>query len=147
MGSNAEQTPAPSINHHNVTRMKYNKPLAMFILLFTPFLLQAQDIVGSWSVTGVTPDGTSITNTITFNTDMTMTVDMGSDGTIDVRAKYSVDGDVVSVSDTGTKSPCYGKVGMYRMSFADDKATATLVKDDCVERKGDGRPMVMTRIK
>jgi hypothetical protein len=123
--------------------MKNTRFLPILFLLFTPFFLQAQDFVGSWTMSGTTPEGQTITNTITFKADGKLTVDFGSDGQVEVNATYTQKGNQVSFSDTSKESDCYGKVGVYNVSVSGDTFTAVLVSDPCDARRAD--KMVMTR--
>ncbi|WP_020570465.1 hypothetical protein [Neolewinella persica] len=117
--------------------------LPIIFLLFAPFFLQAQDFLGSWTMSGTTPEGQTITNTIAFNADGTMTVDFGNDGKVDVNATYTHKGNQISVSDTSKESDCYGKLGVYSVTVSGDTFTAVLVSDPCDARRAD--KMVMTR--
>ena len=117
--------------------MKTTKLLPILVLLFTPFLMQAQDFIGAWTISGTTPQRKPVTNTITFNADKTKTVDFGSDGKVDVRSTFTVNGKQVSVSNTGQEGGCYGKVGVYNVTVAGDILTATLVNDPCEARRAD----------
>lgn len=117
--------------------MKTTKLLPILVLLLAPFLMQAQDFLGAWTISGTTPQGQSVTNTITFNADKTMTVDFGSDGKVDVHSTYTLKGNQVSVSDTSEGGGCYGKVGVYNVTVAGDILTATLVSDPCEARRAD----------
>lgn len=123
--------------------MKNTRFFPILFLLFTPFLAQAQDFLGSWALSGTTPEGKTITNTVTFKADGTMTVDFGSDGKIDVNSTYTHKNNRVSVSDTGNEGGCYGKVGVYDVTVAGDTFSAVLVSDPCEARRMD--KMLMTR--
>lgn len=123
--------------------MKITRFLPVFLLLCTPFFLGAQDFLGSWTMPGTTPEGESITNTITFNADGTMTVDFASDGTVDVKSTYTYADGKVSVSDSSSESPCYGKTGVYQVAVNGKSMTATLVSDPCEARRAD--KMMMTK--
>ena len=127
--------------------MKKQTPLFIVLFLFTPFLMTAQSIVGDWLMDGKTPDGHTIVNKVSFNADGTLTVDLGNDGSIDVNATYTVEGNKVSMDDTSKESPCYGTVGIYEIKIEGDKCTAKVVEDACAVRKGDGKPSIMTRAK
>jgi hypothetical protein len=123
--------------------MKNARFLPILFLLFSPFFLQAQDFLGAWTMSGTTPEGQTITNTVAFNADGTMTIDFGSDGQVEVTSTYTHNGSQVSVSDTDKASDCYGKVGVYNVTVSGDTFTAVLVNDPCDARRAD--KMVMTR--
>jgi len=125
--------------------MKNTKFLFVAALLASPLFLNAQSFVGNWAFEGVDQAGNAATHTISFSTDGTLTVDFASDGTVDVESTYTMDGDIISFSDTSDKSPCYGKVGKYHMKVESDKIIASLVEDPCDARRGDGTDLIMTK--
>lgn len=117
--------------------MQNLKLTLLFLFLAAPFFLTAQDYLGSWNMAGVAPDGTKVTNTVTMNADGTMTVDFGSDGTIEVRSTYSVSDGVVSMTDSSKESPCHGMTGKYRLAVSGNTMTAKLIEDPCDARRSD----------
>ena len=123
--------------------MKTTKFLPVLFLLLLPFLASAQDFVGSWTMPDKAPDGTAVTNTISFAADGKMTIDFASDGKIDVNMTYTYTDGVVTINDTSKESPCSGKIGKYKMTVAGDTCTATLIEDACEQRRVEKR--VMTR--
>ena len=126
--------------------MKSTKYLFVGILLASPIFLNAQSLLGGWAFEGKDQAGKAATHTVNFNADGNLTVDFSSDGTIDVESTYTMDGDVISMSDISEDSPCYGKIGKYRMVVEGDKIIASLVDDPCDARRGDGSEMIMIRL-
>lgn len=124
--------------------MKTHNFLFIMLLFLIPFALSAQSMVGTWTYQAPTPDGTTVTNTMTMNEDGTFTVDFTSDGKADVLGTYTIDGSKITISDTPEESPCYGKDGVYSFSIEGDTATITLIEDACELRRSD-RPMILTR--
>jgi hypothetical protein len=127
--------------------MNASKLLLFSILFMASGSLSAQSLVGDWTMEAYTSDGTKVTNKISFKADGSMTVDFRSDGNVDVHANYSMDGDKLSISDTAEQSACYGKVGVYQVSLNGDEATIKVVDDPCDQRRGEGKPVKVKRIK
>lgn len=121
--------------------MRTETTTLIVLFLVVPFFLGAQDYLGTWSMPGLAEDGSKITNTVTISKDGSMTVDFASDGTVEVRSTYTVTDGVVSMTDSGKESPCYGIVGKYRLAVSGDTMTATLVDDPCDVRRADSMTM------
>lgn len=115
-------------------------------LLLSPLFLSGQSIYGSWAMEGTTSDGETVTNTVSFMENGQMTVDFGSDGSVDVEAAFTLDGNQISISDSNEESPCYNKIGIYAFSIDGKTMTAEVVEDPCDERRGDGKAGTMTRV-
>lgn len=127
--------------------MKKQTPLFVALFLLTPFFMTAQSIVGDWLMDAKTPDGQTVVNKVSFQTDGNLVVDFGNDGSIDVRATYTADGDKVTMLDSSKDSPCFGMKGVYKITIEGNKCTAQVIEDACEVRRGDGKAGTMTRAK
>lgn len=127
--------------------MKLTQLLFVGILFVMPSFSSAQSIVGDWIMEGKAEDGTKISNKVSFKKNGTLTVDFGNNGSIEVQASYTLDGNQISINDTSKESPCYGQVGIYEISIKGAICTAKVIKDPCDVRRGDGEPGTMKRLK
>jgi uncharacterized protein YqkB len=73
----------------------------------------------------------------------TYTVDVGADGNIENKGKYSLDGSKMTIQDT-EGSDCNG-VGVYTFKIEGDTMTMTRVSDACTERGGPEGVMVFKK--
>lgn len=126
--------------------MRFSKFMLLGALFISPFFMSAQSVVGSWLMEGTTESGAKIMNKISFLANGDMTVDFANDGSIEVKASYTQAGDKVSINATVKEDPCYGTVGVYQVTMAGNTCTAKLVEDPCDARRGDGSPMIMTKV-
>jgi hypothetical protein len=86
-------------------------------------------LVGTWT--------NSLGTVWTAKADGTFDVDLNKDGKRDVWGKYTVDGDTITIQETGGKHPkgCKGP-GVYKFTRPDkDTLQFTLVKDACKLRE------------
>ena len=81
---------------------------------------------------------------VTMSADNTYAIDAGADGSVEIRGKYSINGDKITIQDTeGTD--CSGK-GVYKLVVQEDQLTMTLISEACEGRGNPNGPMVMTRM-
>ena len=105
-----------------------------------------QSLTGEWTYTLTTPEGDSFENLLVIQDDGIITIDMGSDGEVDVISDYTIDNDQITVLDNREDSPCYGMPGVYRfVEEGEDTVTLTVVDDECENRR-QGAPKRMTKV-
>jgi len=121
--------------------------IALAIVFFVPVSLTAQSMVGTWMMTGETPDGQKMEVKLEFSDDGTYTVDVGNDGNVDVTGASSVDGDQMTIWDTSGEYSCPSDMkGVYTYSFLDENTLQMKrVKDACEGRGGPEGMMVFKR--
>ena len=112
-------------------------------VLLSPLSLMAQSPVGSWKLP--VPDGTGnmITLKVEISAEGTFTLDVGADGNIETKGKYSMDGAKMTIQETeGTE--CTG-VGVYTIKVEGDTMTMTRISDACTDRGGPEGVMVLKK--
>lgn len=119
--------------------------LAVLLLFLAPGAVFAQSMVGTWQWDD-TMDGTTVTFSFEVKADGTWTVDVGNDGSVELSGVYTLDGDQMTITETGEGSPCSGVAGLYKMTITETTATASVISDKCDQRRGDGSDLVMTRV-
>lgn len=124
--------------------MKNFKNCLLLILFILPLSLMAQDHVGSWKIMVPNGEGGTMLMKVTMNADNTYHIDAGADGSVEIKGKYSISGDKVTIQDTeGTD--CSAK-GVYTLKVSGNQLTMTMVSDACEGRGNPDGPMVMTRM-
>lgn len=124
--------------------MKNFKNCLLLILFILPLSLMAQDHVGSWKIMVPNGEGGTMPMKVTMNADNTYHIDAGADGSVEIKGKYSISGDKVTIQDTeGTD--CSAK-GVYTLKVSGNELTMTMVSDACEGRGNPDGPMVMTRM-
>lgn len=120
------------------------RALAMAALLL-PTAIFSQSVVGTWGMSVPAEDGSMMPVQAKMSADGTYTIDFGADGVVEVRGKYELSGDQVTVQDVGEgENSCTG-VGVYRMEVTEKTLTMTRIKEECPGRGGPDGVMVMTR--
>ena len=76
--------------------------------------------------------------------DNTYAVDMGMDGSIDIKGTYKLDGNQITIQDD-PGSDCTGK-GVYTFAIEGDTLTFTEVSEACQNRGTPNGKMMMTRM-
>lgn len=112
-------------------------------LLLSPLSLMAQSPVGTWKLPVPDGSGNMITLKVNISAEGTFTLDVGDDGTIETKGKYSMDGAKMTIQETeGTE--CTG-VGVYTLKVEGDTMTMTRVSDACEGRGGPEGVMVLKK--
>ena len=116
--------------------------LALTVLL-SPLSLMAQSPVGSWKLPVPDGSGNMITLKVDISAEGTFTLDVGADGNIETKGKYTMDGAKMSIQETeGTE--CTG-VGVYTIKVEGDTMTMTRISDACTDRGGPEGVMVLKK--
>lgn len=126
--------------------MTFSRVLLNAALLLAPFFVSAQAHLGHWQWKQTTPDGATITSTMTFKEDGTYAVDFESDGTPEVMGSYSYKEGKMTIKDT-SDGACKGIEAVYALTVEGNTATAKMVKDPCPARSegNNGEAMILTR--
>lgn len=112
-------------------------------LLLSPLSLMAQSPVGSWKVPVPDGNGNMITLKVDISAEGTFTLDVGADGSIETKGKYSMDGAKMTIQETeGTE--CTG-VGVYTLKVEGDTMTMTRISDACTDRGGPEGVIVLKK--
>ena len=112
-------------------------------VLLSPLSLMAQSPVGSWKLPVPDGSGNMITLKVDISAEGTFTLDVGADGNIETKGKYTMDGAKMSIQETeGTE--CTG-VGVYTIKVEGDTMTMTRVSDACTDRGGPEGVMVLKK--
>lgn len=112
-------------------------------VLLSPLSLMAQSPVGSWKLPVPDGSGNMITLKVDISADGTFTLDVGADGNIETKGKYTMDGAKMSIQETeGTE--CTG-VGVYTIKVEGDTMTMTRISDACTDRGGPEGVMVLKK--
>jgi hypothetical protein len=112
-------------------------------LLLSPLSLMAQSPVGSWKLPVPDGSGNMITLKVDISAEGTFTLDVGADGNIETKGKYTMDGAKMSIQETeGTE--CTG-VGVYTIKVEGDTMTMTRISDACTDRGGPEGVMVLKK--
>ncbi|WP_116126359.1 hypothetical protein [Lewinella sp. IMCC34183] len=107
--------------------------------------LSAQSLTGQWTYALTTPSGETLHNLLIVKDDGTITIDMGTDGEVDVVSEYTIDGNEITVHATEAEDPCYDTPGVYRFTREGDTVTLTAIDDPC-EARNQGAPTTMTLV-
>ena len=112
-------------------------------VLLSPLSLMAQSPVGSWKLPVPDGSGNMITLKVDISAEGTFTLDVGADGNIETKGKYTMDGAKMSIQETeGTE--CTG-VGVYTIKVEGDTMTMTRISDACTDRGGPEGVMVLIK--
>ena len=112
-------------------------------LLLSPLSLMAQSPVGSWKLPVPDGSGNMITLKVDISAEGTFTLDVGADGNIETKGKYTMDGAKMTIQETeGTE--CTG-VGVYTIKIEGDTMTMTRISDACTDRGGPEGVMVLKK--
>ncbi len=112
-------------------------------VLLSPLSLMAQSPVGSWKLPVPDGSGNMITLKVDISAEGTFTLDVGADGNIETKGKYTMDGAKMSIQETeGTE--CTG-VGVYTIKVEGDTMTMTRISDACTDRGGPEGVMVLKK--
>lgn len=113
------------------------------VLLLSPLSLMAQSPVGSWKLPVPDGSGNMITLKVDISAEGTFTLDVGADGNIETKGKYTMDGAKMTIQETeGTE--CTG-VGVYTLKVEGDTMTMTRISDACTDRGGPEGVMVLKK--
>lgn len=92
-------------------------------------------------------DGSIMRAKLSFDAEGNYSVDFNMDAAVEVRGKYQMDGNRITLWDVEGEFACPSAMkGVYDIEFTDEGLVASLVSDDCPGRKGDGKPMPMKRL-
>lgn len=97
--------------------------------------LFAQDIVGTWQWTAEDEDGEEQAAILEFDEDLTLTMDLGADGTVEFESDYIYTDRRLFISSTSEEDACAGMQGVYSFELEGDMAFMELVSDECDIRK------------
>ena len=112
-------------------------------VLLSPLSLMAQSPVGSWKLPVPDGSGNMITLKVDISAEGTFTLDVGADGNIETKGKYTMDGAKMTIQETeGTE--CTG-VGVYTLKVEGDTMTMTRISDACTDRGGPEGVMVLKK--
>ena len=112
-------------------------------VLLSPLSLMAQSPVGSWKLPVPDGSGNMITLKVDISAEGTFTLDVGADGNIETKGKYTMDGAKMTIQETeGTE--CTG-VGVYTIKIEGDTMTMTRISDACTDRGGPEGVMVLKK--
>ncbi len=112
-------------------------------LLLSPLSLMAQSPIGSWKLPVPDGSGNMITLKVDISAEGTFTLDVGADGNIETKGKYTMDGAKMTIQETeGTE--CTG-VGVYTIKVEGDTMTMTRISDACTDRGGPEGVMVLKK--
>jgi hypothetical protein len=120
--------------------------MTALIGLLPLFTMAQAALTGSWLMKQETPDGVWQAKFV-MQDDGTYTVDLGNDGSVEVRGKTEFNGDQVTVWDTGGENACGSdKKGVYAYKIEENMLTLSRIKDDCEGRGGPDGVMRMQRM-
>ena len=126
--------------------LKSKLVLTALIGLLPLFTMAQAALSGRWLVQQETPDGIWQAKFV-MRDDGSYAVDLGNDGSVDVRGKTEFSGDQVTVWDTGGENACGSdKKGVYAYKIEGDMLTLNRIKDDCEGRGGPDGVMRMQRM-
>lgn len=122
------------------------KNVLVGLLFCSPLIGFAQAAtVGDWRSSTVDEKGNPATFKVSLKADGTYAVDFEEDGTIDIEGKYSIEGDQMTIEDTGGPAACKDGKGTYKFVTTETTNTLTEVTDPC-DRSGPAGKIVFTRI-
>ena len=124
--------------------MKNAQRLFVLLCLCLPMGVFAQSIAGNWETKIPNEDGTMMTVKLVMGADGTYAVDLGGDGTTDIRGKYEMKDGQMNIQDTGGEGSCQGK-GVYKVTSSGSTMTMTRVSDECEGRGGPEGVMQWTK--
>lgn len=112
-------------------------------LLLAPLSLLAQSPAGTWQMSIPDGNGNMVPLKVVISDQGTYTVDIGADGNIETKGKYTVDGTKMTIQDT-EGSDCTGQ-GVYTFKVEGDTFTMTKVSEACEGRSGPEGVMVFKK--
>ena len=112
--------------------MKKLASVVACICFFSASSLMAQSITGDWEHLFSSPEG-DYPLTLSIGEDGTYSVDLGQDGSIEVKGTYSIDGDKLTMQDTSGEMMCDQK-GVYSFKIEGKSMVFTRVEDGCEGR-------------
>jgi hypothetical protein len=111
------------------------KPLFTLISLLLATTLSGQDIVGTWQWTAEDKEGEEQAAILEFEEDLTLTMDLGADGTVEFESDYMYTDGRLFIRSTNEEDACAGMEGVYAFELEGDMAFMELVSDECEIRK------------
>lgn len=120
--------------------------LAMITLFFIPDAFAQKDLAGTWKAE-FKGDGMSMPITWHLDNDGTYTLDMYSDGNIDIHGRYEIENDTLYLWDLNGNAACEkDKKGTYTIKFDSDTMDLTLIEDDCGGRNRITPSVIWTKL-
>ena len=124
--------------------MKFVKSVFVCLCLLSGSTLFAQSPVGDWKIEVETPDGEMIPTKVSYTAEGVYMVDLGIDDIIDIKGKYTVEGDKITMKDTEGEMMCTEE-GIYTFSVDGDMMKLERVEDACAGR-GDAATREFTKM-
>lgn len=125
--------------------MQLKKLIPVLAIMLAPIVVFSQsELQGTWMMTLETSDGPAV---IKFDVleNGTYEVDLGNDGTINVKGVWEVDGNTFKVKDTEGEAGCPDdKGGVFSYKLEGEKVTFTAIDDPCGRGGPEGK-MEFTR--
>ena len=126
--------------------MKFFK-LIVLTLLFSLFSYAQTDFTGDWKIDWSDENGMAHSLKLTIASDGTYALDMEMDGNVNVKGKYEMDGDKMTIWDTEGEYACGSdKKGVYQVMASATSMTMTRVSDECTERGDPSGVMTFQRL-
>ena len=108
---------------------------------------QATELTGDWMMSVTNAEGETFKAQLTLEDNNTYLADLGMDVSINVRGNYTLEGDQITIMDTGGDNACAdGKVGVYKYRVNATELLMTMVSDDCEGRSGPEGKMLFTKM-
>lgn len=122
-----------------------NLVLIFACTVLSAFSIMAQSVEGDWLFKIPTEDGQMMEAKLSMKGGA-YDVDLGNDGSVEVKGVYTVDGNTITVQDTEGENACKGDAkGIYNFKVDDKTLVMKRVSDPCEGRGGpDG--MSFTRM-
>ncbi len=109
-------------------------PFLAFIWFF-PTFLAGQSLIGKWTIDVLSHDGGTVAVSASINADGTYSMDFGKDGSIDVKGKYELVGNQITMWDISGELACPSDLkGDYLVYIKGNEMTMSLLEDECVGR-------------
>jgi len=124
--------------------MKICKISLIMLVAFSATSLMAQDIAGTWKFDMPMPDGSNVPVKAVVS-ENTYEFDFGMDGTVETTGDYTVEGDVITISNRTGDGECPPEAeGKYSFVVEGESMTITFVNDDC--GGGPDQPITWTKM-
>lgn len=122
-------------------------PFLTLILLFSSGL-SAQKLDGAWKCHDETREGRKANLKLLMNKDGTFGLDIGNDGSVDIKGTYTIEGDKMTIYDTTGEEACDTKQkGVYRIQWTKKAFTMVTLSEECPNRGGPiGEEIVFSRM-
>ncbi len=117
--------------------------LLLAIVVASPLGLSAQSPAGNWKTSVPNAEGKMMLLQVNIMDNGTYTIDFGADGTVEIKGKYTLDKETMTIQDT-EGSDCM-ESGVYTFKVEGDNLTMTRIKDGCANRGGPEGVMQMER--